>query len=416
MKILMVNKFFYIKGGSETYYFALRRLLEKLGHTVVDFSMQDEKNFPSPYGELFVSNVDYNGKLSLGQKLRAGVNLIYSREAKRKLEMLILREKPDVAHLHIFQHQISLSILDVLKKYGIPVIYTAHDLQMLCPNYQMLTGGMVCERCRGGKYIQCVKNRCIKDSLTKSALGMVEAYFNTLTQKYNIIDKIITPSAFYKRKFEEFGIAPQRIVHVPNFLDRICPLVNPATGEEPYYLYLGRLSHEKGIPTLIRAAKATGIRLKIVGNGPLYEELKKEETENVMLLGFKSGQELTDLVGNAKAVVLPSEWYENGPYSAIEALQLGRPLIGADIGGIPELVRGNGFLFESGNVQALVDAIRKLEAWSAEEYTAASEASLTLFETCYTEKAHLAALDAVYAGLVGRSLLETDGKGHTNEG
>jgi glycosyltransferase involved in cell wall biosynthesis len=192
--------------------------------------------------------------------------------------------------------------------------------------------------------------------------------------------------------------------------------VNPATGEEPYYLYLGRLSHEKGIPTLIRAAKATGIRLKIVGNGPLYEELKKEETENVMLLGFKSGQELTDLVGNAKAVVLPSEWYENGPYSAIEALQLGRPLIGADIGGIPELIRGNGFLFESGNVQALVDAIRKLEAWSAEEYTAASEASLTLFETCYTEKAHLAALDAVYAGLVGRSLLETGGKEYTNEG
>ena len=399
MKILMVNKFFYIKGGSETYYFALRRMLEKLGHTVVDFSMADEKNFPSSYSDFFVSNVDYNGDLSVTQKLRAAKNLIYSNEAKKKLDALIRQEKPDIAHLHIFQHQISLSILDVLKKHNIPVIYTAHDLQMLCPNYQMLTGGHVCERCKGGNYMSCIQNRCIKDSRLKSALGTVEAYYNRLTRKYDILDRIITPSAFYRQKFLEFGVAPERVVHIPNFLDRECPQVNPMPAEPPYYLYLGRLSHEKGIPTLIRAAKKTDIRLKIVGGGPLYEQLKPEETDKVELLGFKSGQELTDLVGNAKAVILPSEWYENGPYSAIEALQLGRPIIGADIGGIPELIRDNGFLFESGSVDALAAAIEKMEALDADAYAEACKASSRLFESAYTQQAHLPRLSEVYGAL-----------------
>jgi glycosyltransferase involved in cell wall biosynthesis len=333
------------------------------------------------------------------------MNLIYSREAKEKLERLILEEKPEVAHLHIFQHQISLSILDVLKKYEIPVIYTAHDLQMLCPNYQMLTNGRVCEQCKGGHYTNCIKHRCIKDSMAKSALGTVEAYVNKLSKRYDIIDQIITPSGFYKKKFLEFGIAPDRVTHIPNFLDRACPAVNPAPDREAYYLYLGRLSHEKGIPTLIQAAKQTGITLKIVGNGPLFEELKKDETDHIRLLGFKSGQELTDLVGNAKAVILPSEWYENGPYSAIEALQLGRPLIGADIGGIPELIRDNGFLFESGNVQALAEAIGRLEALDTTAYAAACRASEELFQTCYTEQAHLQQLNDIYVKVKAGALV-----------
>lgn len=399
MKILMVNKFFYIKGGSETYYFALRRMLEELGHTVVDFSMEDEKNFSSPYQEYFVSNVDYNGKLNIRQKAVAAVNLIYSMEAKRKLEQLINREKPDIAHLHIFQHQISLSILDVLKKHKIPVVYTAHDLQMLCPNYQMLAGGKPCEACRGGKYLSCLKNRCIKDSTAKSALGVVEAYFNAWSHKYDSIDHIITPSAFYKKKFEEFGVAPQRLTHIPNFLERTRPAVNPLEDTVPYYLYLGRLSREKGIPTLIRAAQNAGVRLKIVGGGPLQEELSKYQNENIHILGFKSGQDLIDLVGNARAVVLPSEWYENGPYSAIEALQLGRPLIGADIGGIPELIRDNGFLFPSGDVQGLTSALILMDNLEPDAYRAMEQASYRLFEENYTPKTHMQQLGEVYKKL-----------------
>lgn len=396
MKILMVNKFFYIKGGSETYYFALRRLLESMGHTVVDFSMADEKNFPSPYESFFVSNVDYNGKLSIRQKVTAAANLIYSVEAKQKLEKLIAQEKPDVAHLHIFQHQLSLSILDVLKKHRIPVIYTAHDLNMLCPNYQMLSHGRICQDCKGGRYIRCLKNKCIKDSTAKSALGMVEAYWNKWTKRYDLIDHIITPSAFYKQKFEEFGIASQRVTHLPNFLERERPTVNPSQDAGQYYLYLGRLSHEKGIPTLIRAAREAGVTLKIAGSGPLQDELMQQCDENIQLLGFRSGQALIDLVGNAKAVVLPSEWYENGPYSAIEALQLGRPLIGSDIGGIPELIRDNGYLFPKGDAEALKNALLQMEQLDAQQYESMVRSSYRLFDQCYTKQIHAQQLKQIY--------------------
>jgi len=139
MKILMVNKFFYIKGGSETYYFSLKKLLEKNGHEIIDFSMKDKKNFKSKYCNFFVDGIDYNKEQSLFSKIKVGLKIIYSFEAKRKLEKLIKETKPDIAHLHIFQHQLSSSILDVLKRYNIPIVYTAHDLKMICPNYKMFT-------------------------------------------------------------------------------------------------------------------------------------------------------------------------------------------------------------------------------------------------------------------------------------
>ena len=168
MKILMVNKFFYIKGGSETYYFSLKRKLEEEGHQVIDFSMKDEKNFESPYSDFFVDNVDYSGNSSLSAKLKMAANIIYSKEAKEKFESLVLKEKPDIVHLHIFQHQISPSILDVCKEYNIPTVYTAHDLKMICLNYKMMHHGRICEDCRDGHFYHCAFNKCVKDSFSKS--------------------------------------------------------------------------------------------------------------------------------------------------------------------------------------------------------------------------------------------------------
>ena len=205
MKILMVNKFYYIKGGSETYYFELKRLLESKGHTVIDFSMQDEKNFVSPYSNYFVENVDYNNKEGIFSRIKAAADIIYSFESKRKFERLVNEVKPDCIHLHIFQHQISPSILDVIKKYHIPTIYTAHDLKMLCLNYKMMHHGKLCEQCRGGKYFHCVLNKCVKDSYLKSCVNVVEGYVHRWRHSYDVINVIITPSLFYKNIFEKFG-------------------------------------------------------------------------------------------------------------------------------------------------------------------------------------------------------------------
>lgn len=406
MKILMVNKFFYIKGGSETYYFALKKKLEHEGHTVVDFSMQDEKNCESPYASYFVKNVDYAKETSVFSKIGMALNIIYSREAKRKFEELVIREKPDVVHLHIFQHQLSPSILDICKKYDIPTVYTAHDLKMVCLNYKMMHHGRICEDCRDGNLFHCARNRCVKDSFAKSCINTAEGYLHRWRKSYDAIDYIITPSRFYKEKFEQFGVQSERLVHIPNFLDRKTPIVALRTDCEKYYLYFGRLSEEKGVLTLVKAAERAGVLLYIVGTGPLKETIEifiaEKKLTNVKMLGFKSGQELVNLVGNAKAVVLPSEWYENGPYSAIEALQVARPIIGADIGGIPELINRNGFLFESGNVTALSECLRDCSECPEGTYEAMKQASRKLFETQYMADNHYVRLMQVYQKAIKR--------------
>ena len=275
MKILMVNKFFYIKGGSETYYFALKRKLEKEGHIVIDFSMKDKKNFESKDADYFVDNVDYSGSTSLINKLKMGINIIYSQEAKRKFEELVIKTKPDIVHLHIFQHQLSPSILDVCKKYNLPTVYTAHDLKMVCLNYKMMHHGHVCEDCKDGHMYHCALNKCVKDSFSKSCINTVEGYLHKWRKSYDAIDYIITPSEFYKTKFEEFGVQPNRLVHIPNFLDREVPTVNDREDQEKYYLYFGRLSEEKGILTLIKAIENVNANLYIVGSGPLKGEIER---------------------------------------------------------------------------------------------------------------------------------------------
>lgn len=400
MKILMVNKFFYIKGGSETYYFALKRLLEAKGHTVIDFSMKNEKNFDSPYREYFVEAVDYNGGMSRKQQLKAARNIIYSTEAKHKLEKLIQDTKPDIAHLHIFQHQLSPSILDVLKKYDIPTVYTAHDLKMLCLNYVMMTHGQLCEKCKGGHYLNCLKKKCVKNSALKSSINVLEGYLHKWRKSYDAIDVILTPSMFYKNKFLDFGIDKERVYHLPNFLDRECPEVETAQDKEQYFLYFGRLSAEKGILTLIKAVKNTKNHLYIAGTGPCLEEieqyLKEYNMTNVKLLGFKSGKELIDIVGNARAVILPSEWYENGPYSAIESLQLGRPVIGSELGGIPELIDGNGKVFRHGDVEALREILEQFPSPGTSDYQRYCRRSKEIFAKNYMAEGHYEKLLPMY--------------------
>lgn len=400
MKILMVNKFFYIKGGSETYYFALKRKLEEEGHQVIDFSMKDEKNFESPYSDFFVDNVDYSGNSSLSAKLKMAANIIYSKEAKEKFESLVLKEKPDIVHLHIFQHQISPSILDVCKKYNIPTVYTAHDLKMICLNYKMMHHGRICEDCRDGHFYHCAFNKCVKDSFSKSCINTIEGYLHKWRKSYDAIDYIITPSDFYRRKFIEFGANPERVVHIPNFLDREKPSVNKRDDNKRYFLYFGRLSEEKGILTLIKAMEGIESDLYIVGSGPLRSKIEnyisQQKLSNIKLMGFKSGQELIDIVGNAEAVVLPSEWYENGPYSAIEALQVGRPIIGAKIGGIPELVNNNGYLFKMGNIESLVDALESFEYLSRNDYEKLEIKSKEMYLNYYTWAVHKKPLYEVY--------------------
>lgn len=374
MKILLVNKFHNVRGGSETYYFGLGEMLKKAGHEVIYFSMKDEKNQPCAQEKYFVENVDFNAPMGKVGLIKASLKMLYSFEAKNKFDKLLTDEKPDIIHLNIFQSQLTGSIVDVAKKHKIPVVYTAHDLKSVCPNYQMMDKGKICEKCISGNYMNCFKSGCMKDSKLKSLLATMEAYVYKFKKTYEKIDLVITPSAFYKKKIDEAGVMKCPVVHMPNFLPEDTEYSTGEPGD--YILYFGRLSREKGTMTLLKAYEKANVDkpLYYVGTGPIKEMLEeyiKEHnlSEKVKLLGFKSGEELKNLVKKSMCVVLPSEWYENGPYSIMEAMAVGKPVIVSNLGGLPEMVENgvNGYVTKPFDEESLNEAVAKICSLSASE-------------------------------------------------
>ncbi|MDD7199470.1 glycosyltransferase family 4 protein [Parafannyhessea umbonata] len=388
MRIILVNKFHYLKGGSETYYFGLAEGLKKLGHEVHFFAMQDEKNLPCDDADLFVSAKDYNGATSAAKKISEAKPLIYSKESLEKFEKLCKRVHPDIVHMNLVHRQITLSILDApyLKEHHVPVLFTSHDYILVCPNYLMLDGsGNVCDACLGGHFKECLKRKCVKESTAKSTLAMMEADWYKRHKTYSKIDRIIAPSEFMRKKLLEGGFPEKQVVTMQNFvsedlLDRAHKTEDGTDRDKPYFLFFGRLSKEKGIKTLIDAFKLAlpqlpeGMRLVIAGDGPERAELEPAAGKNVEFVGFKQGEELRKLVSGAAFACCPSEWRENMPYSIVEAFAAGTPVIGTNIGGIPELVEDSvtGMLCEPGDAESLAEALvhaancfKEKEAYSA---------------------------------------------------
>ena len=365
MKVLSVNKFHYIKGGADRLYLEWSELLEKKGHEIVYFSMQHERNQATTYARYFVENVEFfdnGGRRNLpGMALR----VLYSRQARRRIELLIEDTRPEIAHLHNIAHQLSPSILDSLKKHGVPVVQTVHDYKFGCPTYSFFTQGQVCERCKGHRYYNAALHRCNRGSLSASLLNCVEMYFHQLIGIYDQVDLFISPSGFLREKMIEYGFSPERIVRVPNFVDTNQYV--PSYTSDGYFLFVGRLVSFKGVSTLLEAMRSVQeSQLYIVGEGELRGQLearaKEESMQNVSFLGYQSGPELKSLIANAMFTVTPSEWYENMPYAILESFALGTPVLAANIGGMPELIEPgvNGLLFEPGSVVDLVEKVRYL--------------------------------------------------------
>ena len=356
MKILMVNKFHYLKGGSEKYYFDLAKLLEENGHEVAFFSMRNDKNIKTNNKEYFVEEIDLNSN----NKLKA-LEVIYSNKNKKKMEEALKDFKPDIVHLNNFQRQLSASIIKPIKKRKIPIVFTAHDVQAICPAITMLDNNKnICEACMKGKYINCIKKKCIKCSGLKSILGTIESWYYRISGIYTRkIDYIITPSEFYREKLIKDGINDKKIKAIHNFID--IKKYDSETKDEGYALYFGRLSKEKGILNLINAFSKLEVgMLYIAGEGEEKENIQKliddnKLNERVKLLGFLNSDEMKEYISKCKFVVVPSIWYENCPYSIIETLAIGKPIVGANIAGIPELVQENknGFTYQYNNIDEL---------------------------------------------------------------
>lgn len=363
MRILIVNKFHYIKGGSEKYYFDLAELLRENNHEVALFSMKDEKNIHTNFKEYFTDNMDIN----TNNKLKA-LDVIYSNKNKKKMKEALEDFKPDIVHLNNFQRQLSSSIIDPIIKRKIPIVFTAHDIEAICPNKTMLdSNGEICDKCIGGKYFNCIKKKCIKNSKLKSGLGAIEATYYRIRKIYSKkINVIITPSEFYKRKLLEDGIPEEKIVTAHNFIDM--NTYNLLLENENYALYFGRLSKEKGILNLIEAfSKLDKGKLYIAGTGPEEDAINKmihkyKIEDKVKLLGFLNEKDMRECIRKSAFVILPSVWNDNCPYSIIETLSIGKPVIGTNMGGIPELVINNvnGLICRSNDVDDLKEKMHIL--------------------------------------------------------
>jgi glycosyltransferase involved in cell wall biosynthesis len=367
----MIDKYYFVKGGAERYYFELKDILEHKGHTVIPFSMKHPANRKTPYAEYFVDNIDFDpGPLmkKIATGMRSIGRIFYSVQADRRLSRLIRKTRPDIAHLHMIDHQISPSILRTLKKSKIPVVQTVHTYKLVCPSYRLYHMGRqeVCEKCLRGHYWSALVERCHKNSFFATLLVVLETMFHKSLRFYERgVDLFLVPSRFMGRKLAEGGIRHEKIRHLFYTID--LSQYEPSFSSDPYFLYFGRLSEEKGLMTLLLAVEGgVGLPLHIIGEGPQRPILEKTVRDRrigaVRFLGAADGRELKRAVSRARFVVVPSEWYENSPLVVYESMALGKPVIGAAIGGIPELIDPgvDGLLYPAGDAAALRDRILHL--------------------------------------------------------
>ena len=376
MKVLLINKFLYPNGGSETYVFKLGDYLLSQGHEVQYFGMEHKGRIVGNRVDSYTSEMDFHDGSKLA-KLTYPIKTIYSGEARKKIRRVLDDFQPDVCHLNNFNFQLTPSIILEIVKWrkqnnnNCKILYTAHDYQLVCPNHMCNNpvSQKNCEKCLGGHFLNCVKGKCIHGSMAKSAVGAMESIYWRMNGVYRYIDTIICCSQFMKSKLDTNPIFAKKTVAMHNFVDSV---EWKETEKKDYVLYFGRYSLEKGINTLVKVAKELpDVQFVFAGSGPMEELLK--DVPNIRNVGFQRGSDLEKLIREARFTVYPSEWYENCPFSVMESQLYGTPVLGANIGGIPELIRvgQTGDLFECGNIAELKQKIETMwvdkaltDAWS----------------------------------------------------
>jgi glycosyltransferase involved in cell wall biosynthesis len=361
MKVLLVNKFLYPKGGAETYTFKLGEALTAHGHSVQYFGLDNPKNIVGNNVDAYVSDMDFGQ--GVRKNLAAPFRIIYSSEAKRKITKVLYDFEPDVVHMNNIQFHLTPSIILAVEKYRkktgrkVKIVYTAHDYQLICPSHGLFDADInVCEKCLGGNYTHCLRTKCMKNSYSKSFLAMLDAYYWKFSKAYHYIDTIICPSRFLKSKLDRQARFANKTVAIHNFIEQQTPT---QIEKGNYVLEFGHLSKDKGTLTLLEVAKRMpNVRFVFAGYGAAEAEIAK--VPNAEFVGFKTGEELKNLIAQAACTICPSEMYENCPYSVMESQTLTTPVIGANIGGIPELIEEGvtGLIFVPGDVDDLEKKMR----------------------------------------------------------
>jgi len=363
LKILMVHKFLYETAGAEAYMLRLGEYFQSIGHEVQYFGMEDKRNIVGNNWNILTKNINFH-KRSLGTLLYP-FKIIYSVEARRKMRQLLHLFKPDIVHLNNINFQLTPSIIYEVKKQKIPLFLTAHDYQWVCPNHMLydITKSAVCEKCLVSGFTNCIKNNCVHGSKLRSILGCIESALYHGLKTYSLVDKIICSSKFLENKFltKEFFRGKTTVLY--NFTKKIERIKD--VQKKDYVLYFGRYSREKGLSTLLEVCKRfPGIQFVFAGGGPVESWINdaQNSASNIKNIGFQRGNDLIKLISEARFTVYPSEWYDNCPFSVIESQMYGTPVIGAEIGGIPEILYNGktGLLFQAANADDMAEKIATL--------------------------------------------------------
>lgn len=406
MRILQINSCHNPRGGADVVYLNTGKLLEDHGHKVFYFSQEDKKNLTTPTSKYFVKEINYFGK-TIFDKIYSLPRFFYSLEAKNKISKLLGDLSPDIAHIHLYKGVLTPSILLELKRHKIPVIITLHDYGLLCPHNTMLDGKMnICSKCTNGTALNCIFNKCNHNNLFTSTVSSLEFIFHkTFFPFEKYFAKIIAVSKFGQKIHQDSGHFLRKVDHLYNFYPNLGSTeFNSERGG--YFLFFGRLSREKGIQTLLSAwsGKVRKSKLKIVGTGELFNELNQATSNNksIELMGFRTGNELISIIKGASFIIVPSEWYENNPLTIIEAYANGRPVIGSNSGGIPEIINNNstGYIFPMKSVKALSNTIDLAESIDDEEFMRLSRNARKFAEKHFSEIAHYRTLIGMYKELV----------------
>lgn len=367
VRVLLVNKFYDLRGGTERVLFDLEEGLRERGHEVAVFANRDSRNRPSAWSEWFAPERDY-AHPTLAQRLHYARATIYDRAARAALARLLDEFRPDIVHFHNIYHQLSPSLLDETRDRDLPSVLTLHDYKLACPVYRLFRDGEVCTRCVGTRTpLWCGVHGCSRDSRAESWLLALESTIHRWRGSWERgVGRFLCPSRFLRDLMVRQGLAPNRLEIVRNAPRHVPPLPSAdARADRPILLFAGRISPEKGVRVLLEAARRVPeVELRIAGTGPDEEALRVSSADlpQVHWLGHLESEALDRERDRAWAVAVPSLWYENAPLSVVEAELAGRPVLAADHGGLPEMCESGvtGWLLPPGDVPAWSDALRQL--------------------------------------------------------
>jgi len=388
MRILIVHNHYQQPGGERVAVEAQIVLLRARGHSVV----------------LYTKDNAVINQYGWAQRVAFFPRTVFSWATYREIRTLVRCEHPDVAHVHNVYPLVSPSVYQALKDSGVPIVQTVHNFRFLCPNGLLYTHGRICERCKYGNALHAVRWRCYRRSCILSALYALTIGLHRRWGTFQMINHFIALTEFTARKLVESGLTTrEKIAILGNFLPD--PLPQPGSFEqrEPYVVYLGRLSPEKGLDVLIEAmATLPHLGLKVLGSGPLAESLqamaREKELRSAEFLGYVDGEEKCKLLQRALGAVVPSVWYENFPFTVLESLAAGVPVVASNLGSLPHIVEDgrSGLLFRPGDSQDLRQKLVWLAAYPKQSLAMGRYGRMTA-ETRYSAEAHYGRLMTIYA-------------------